>query len=385
MPALQWLVGSLAEDTLPRSYSAPLSAEATCDDMLAESQPLSTAAELAGAEAELKRLRGLRAQVVDAAEVKHFEARIASVSAAVAGLTKRSPDAAQQAASLHTAKGRFAERLLKVDRNVAELAAKAAERRRARRERLQAMQQLLVDVLAETARIEEAHLSAHAVQAVARRAHDDCVKQIFDERIEAAKSGSATVIAASQVMPGAAEVPATPNGGADGATTNLLLEQALADGTSLRNRLAQLEQQILHGQLEAQKDAALERTVQPPPPLQLPPTLAVSAADTTQMGILTKLSYWLAEWGNRGSAAPFTYEELQALAVTHDIVKGLLGASWEVFYPDWLHGRRRWCPGRWRTTCCRPLSAFSWPDHHRFLAKREVDDGLEGIAKKVRR
>ena len=165
----------------------------------------------------------------------------------------------------------------------------------------------------------------------------------------------------------------------------MLLEQALADGTSLRNRLAQLEQQILHGQLEAQKDAALERTVQPPPPLQLPPTLAVSAADTTQMGILTKLSYWLAEWGNRGSAAPFTFEELQALAVTHDIVKGLLGASSEVFYPDGPPREAEVVPRQVAHYMLQALVSLQLAGSPSVEAKREVDDGLEGIAKKVRR
>ena len=133
---------------------------------------------------------------------KHFEERIASVFAGVAGFTKRSPDAAQHAASLQT------ERTLEVGRNVAELVAKVAERRRARREQLQAIQQLLVDALAETTRIETVHLSTHAVQAGARRALDDCVNQNFDDRIEAAKCASATVLVGSPVAPlaaGAAE------------------------------------------------------------------------------------------------------------------------------------------------------------------------------------
>ena len=390
MQALQWLVDSLAEDTLPRWHSTPLSAEATCDDMLAESQPLSTAAELAGAEAELTRLRGLRAQVVDAAEVKHFDARIASVSATVVGLTKKSPDAAQQAASLQTAKGRFAERMLKVDRNVAELAAKAAERRRVRAERLQAMQQLLVDALAEIARVEEAHLSAHAAQAVARKAHDDCVKQIFDDRIAAAICGSAAVTGASKPMispvVGAAEArPAAPSTAADGATTNVLLEKALADGAALRDRLAQLEQKIAEGEIEAQRTAALESTIHPPPPLLLPPMLGVPTADKTQTGILTKLSYLLAEWGNRGSSTPFTYGELQAMAVTPDIIKGLLGAAWDLFYPEGPPREADVVPRQVAHYTLQALVSLQLSGSPSAEAKREVDDGLEGIAKKMRR
>ena len=101
--------------------------------------------------------------------------------------------------------------------------------------------------------------------------------------------------------------------------------------------------------------------MQPLPPLQLPPTLAVSTADIVKMGIFTKLSYLLAEWAIAGSSAPFAYEELQALAATPDIVQGLIGATREVCYP----GGPPWAAGVVpRQVAHYTLSAFSWPPRH---------------------
>jgi hypothetical protein len=73
------------------------------------------------------------------------------------------------------------------------------------------------------------------------------------------------------------------------------------------------------------------------------------------------------------------------MAVTPDIIKGLLGAAWDLFYPEGPPREADVVPRQVAHYTLQALVSLQLSGSPSAEAKREVDDGLEGIAKKMRR